>query len=127
VLQDVGAQVVADQVGIPVGGGQQPLHPIRGGLPGVLCQLPAAFSCHGAQQSAQIGQHPPAWLGPSKPWRDPGVHRLQPRRPRLHFLDLCCRPIGVRHGPSPSLALGAAGTIPAGGREPYLKTSALED
>jgi hypothetical protein len=30
------------------------------------------------------------------------VHRPQPRRPRLHFLDLHCRPIGVRHGPSPS-------------------------
>jgi cob(I)alamin adenosyltransferase len=52
------------------------------------------------------------------------VYRLQPRRPRPHFLDLYRRPIGVRHGLSPSLALDAADTIPAGGQEPYLKTSA---
>jgi hypothetical protein len=68
---------------------------------------------------AQVGQHPPAWLGPSRSWRDPDVHRLQPRRPRPYFLDLCRRPIGVRHGPSPSWrsALPAhpgrrAGTLP---------------
>ena len=52
------------------------------------------------------------------------MYRLQPRRPRPHFLDLYRRPIGVRHGLSPSLALDAADTIPAGGQEPYLKTSA---
>jgi hypothetical protein len=116
VLDHIAAQIIPDQVGIPVGGGQQPLHPIRGGLAGVLGQLPAVFPCHGAQQSAQIGQHPPARLGPHEPTRDPGVQAVQPRRPRLHFLDLCCRPIGVRHSPSPSWrSTLPAPSLPAGG------------
>ena len=124
-LHHIGAQVVADLVGVPVGGGQQPLHAVGGVLAGVLGQLPTFLPTHVTEQPTQIRQRPPPWLSPSKPWRDPGVQRLQPRRPRLYFLDLCCRPVGVRHGPSPSLALGAAGTIPAGGREPYrIKASA---
>jgi len=90
----------------------------------VLGQLPTVLTPDWAEQPAQLRQHPSAWLGPGEAARDPGVQRLQPRRPRSYFLDLCRRPIGVRHGPSPSPALGGAGTIPAGGRERYLKTSA---
>jgi hypothetical protein len=41
VLDHVGAQVIADQVRVPVGGGKQPLQPIGGALAGVLGQLPA--------------------------------------------------------------------------------------
>ncbi len=40
-LDHPGAQVIADQVGVPVGGGQQPLHAVGGALAGVLGQLPA--------------------------------------------------------------------------------------
>jgi hypothetical protein len=41
VLHDIAAQIIPDQVGIPVGRGKQPLHPIRGGFPGMFGQLPA--------------------------------------------------------------------------------------
>ena len=41
VLDDVAAQVVADQVRVPVGGGEQPPHAVWGALAGVLGQLPA--------------------------------------------------------------------------------------
>jgi hypothetical protein len=123
VLDHIAAQVVADQLRVPVGGGQQPLHPIRGGLPGVLGQLPTVLTPDWANQPTQVRQHPPPWLGPGEAARDPGGQRLQPRRPPPDFLDRCPRPIGLRHGPG-LLAVGAAGTIPAGGREPYLKTSA---
>src|SRR5215217_2376794 len=123
VLHDIATQIIPDQVRVPVGGGQQPLHPIGGPLPGMLGQLPTVLACHRAQQPAQIRQHSPAWLGAGEPTGDPGVYRLQPRRPRLDFLDLYRRPIGVRHGPS-RLALLDCQPIPAGGPEPYLKTSA---
>jgi hypothetical protein len=102
VLDHIAAQVVADQVRVPPGGGQQPLHPVRGALPGMLGQLSAILAAHVAQQPRQIRQHAPARLDAGEPTADPGVQRLQPGRPRLYFLNLCCRPIGVRHGPSPS-------------------------
>ena len=44
VLDHIGAQVVADPVGVPVGGGQQPLHAVGGALAGVLGQLPAVLA-----------------------------------------------------------------------------------
>src|SRR4051794_21084773 len=40
-LHHVGTQLVTDRIGIPVRGAQQPLHPIRGHLPGRLGQRPA--------------------------------------------------------------------------------------
>ena len=89
----------------------------------MLGQLPAVLASDRAEQPTQIGQPPPAGLGAGEPTRDPGMQAIQPRRPRPHFLDLWCRPISVRHGPPPSLALGAAGTIPAGGQGPYLTSS----
>jgi len=117
-LDYVGAQVVTDQIRVPVGGGQQPLHPIRGGLPGVLGQLPAVLARYRTQQAAQVGQHPPARLRTSEPTRDPGMQRLQPRRPGPHFLNVCCL-VGLQHSSSrPTLALRTAGTSPAGGRAP---------
>jgi hypothetical protein len=70
VLDHLGARVVADQLRVPVGGGQQPLHP--------------------------VGVGSPARLGAAKPPRDPGVQALQPGRPRLDFLDVC-RLVGLQH------------------------------
>jgi site-specific DNA recombinase len=102
VLDHIAAQVVPDQIRVPVGGGQQPLHPVRGGLASMLGQLPTVLATHVANQPTQIRQHPPPWLGADEPTRDPGVQRLQPRRPPPYFLDLCCRLVGLRHGPLPS-------------------------
>jgi hypothetical protein len=36
VLDHVGAQVIADQIRIPVGSGEQPLHPVGGALAGMF-------------------------------------------------------------------------------------------
>jgi hypothetical protein len=96
VLHHKGAQVIADQVGIPVGGGKQPLHAVWGPLAGVLGQLPAILPRHIAQQPAQVGQRPSARLGAGEPARDAGVQGNQPRRPRLDFLNVC-RLVGLQH------------------------------
>jgi hypothetical protein len=85
----------------------------------MLGQLPTVLAPHVAQQPTQIGQHPPARLGPGEPPSDLGMQRPKPRRPPLDFLDGCCL-VGFRHGPLALHHAGAAGTIPAGGREPYL-------
>src|SRR5215216_7376117 len=124
VLDHLAAQIIPDQVGIPVGGGQQPLHPIRGGLAGVLGQLPAVFPCHGAPavradtpapaDAARPGRTDPR-CGPASPPAPPPT----PALPRSLL-----SPIGVRHGPSPSWRSALpAPSLPASG-EPYLKTSA---
>jgi hypothetical protein len=116
VLHHIGAQVVADQVRVPAGGGQQPLHAVWGPLAGVLGQPPAVLAPHIAEQAAQIRQRPPARLGPREPTRDPGVQGVQPRRPGLDFFDVC-RLVGLQHGPS-SIALWTADPSLAGGRQP---------
>jgi hypothetical protein len=74
VLHDIAAQVVTDQIRVPVGGGHEPLHPIRGALADVLGQLPAVLATYVAQQPTQIGQHPPTRLRAHEPTRDPGAH-----------------------------------------------------
>jgi hypothetical protein len=125
VLDHVGAQVVADLVGVPVGGGQQPLHAVWGALAGVLGQLPAVLPCHIAEQAAQVGQRSSARLGAGEPSRDPAVQRLQPRRPRLDFLDVC-RLVGLQHGSSALHALWTAGRSLAGGRDPTSSQVRLE-
>jgi hypothetical protein len=73
VLHDIATQIIPDQVWVPVGGGQQPLHPIGGGFPGVLSQLPTVLAADRAEQPTQVGQHPSAWLGAGEPTGDPGV------------------------------------------------------
>ena len=89
VLDHVAAQVVADQIRIPVGGGHEPLHAVWGALAGVLGQLPAVLARYVAEQAAQVGQRPLARLGADKPPCDPGVQGIQPSRPCLDFLDVC--------------------------------------
>jgi hypothetical protein len=66
-----------------------------------------------------VGQHPPAWLGTGEPPRDLGVQLPKPRRPLLDFPDGCCL-VSFRHRPLALYHAGAAGTILADGREPYL-------
>jgi site-specific DNA recombinase len=127
VLDHVGAQIIADLVRIPVGGGQQPLHAVGGALAGVLGQLPAILPPHVAQQPAQVGQRPPARLRPGEPSRDAGVQGVQPRRPRLDFLDVC-RLVGLQHRSScPPCAVdcwpipGPAGRDPTPSRQVRLE------
>ena len=113
-LHHISPQVVADQIRVPPGGGQQPLHPIGGALAGMLGQLPAVLATHVAEQPLQIGQHPPTWLSAGEPPRDPGVQRPKPRRPPLNLLDSCL--VGLRHVLPPSITLALpAPSRPAGG------------
>jgi hypothetical protein len=79
VLDHIAAQVLSDQIWIPPGSRQQPLHAVWSALTGVLGQLPAVLARHVAQQAAQVGQRPPARLGADKPLRDPGVQGVQSR------------------------------------------------
>ena len=77
VLGDVPEQVVADGVGVPVGPGEQVLHPIRGGLPEVLGELPSVLPPGLAQQPTDVPGRPPPGLAPGEPPADPLAHRGQ--------------------------------------------------
>src|SRR5207245_9112711 len=55
-LHHVRPQLIAYLVGIPVGPGQQMLHPIRRRLTRELRELPAALALEGAQQSPHVRQ-----------------------------------------------------------------------
>ena len=46
VLHYVALQVITDQAGVPLVGGQQALHPIGSGVARLLCQLPAVLALH---------------------------------------------------------------------------------
>jgi len=67
VLHDVVAHLIAQPIGIPAGGGEQPLHPIRAGLPSMLSQLPAVLACHIAKQHLQEPGDPVADLRAGEP------------------------------------------------------------
>src|SRR4051812_16652933 len=79
------AQLVADFIGVPVRGAQQPLHAVGGHLAGGLGQRPTVLALQLAQQPAQIGQHPGPRLRADERTRDPPMHVLQARRPVLHL------------------------------------------
>jgi hypothetical protein len=82
-LHDIAAHVVAQRVRVPAGGGQQPLHSVRGRLPGVLGQLPAILAVDPTQQPTQEPSSPPADLRPGEPGADPLAQPLELRRPAL--------------------------------------------
>ena len=50
VLHDIGAQIIADLIGVPVGGREQALDAIRGRGAHVFSNLPAIFAFDGADQ-----------------------------------------------------------------------------
>jgi hypothetical protein len=95
-LNDVVAQVVADAVGVPPGAVEQPLHPVRGHLTGLLSQPPAVLALELAQQPSQVSQRAPARLHPPEPPADALVQLDQPVRPHpcllLGLLELAARP-----------------------------------
>ena len=85
VLYDIAAQVSTDLVGIPTSMVEQPLHPVRGVLTGVLGQLPTILAFHPCQQTTQERSCPTADLDPAEPRRDPLAQRRQLARPLLHL------------------------------------------
>lgn len=84
-LDDVLTHVITNEVGVPVGRRQQPLHPVRRGLTGLLGQRPGVLPLHRQQQTPHIRRHPRPRLGPGEPRRDPGMDLLQPGRPDGYF------------------------------------------
>jgi hypothetical protein len=81
-LDHVGAQVIAHAVFVPHRPGQQVLHPIRGGIPGVLGERPAVLAWPIRKQPQHERPGPPAWLHPPKPARNPAQQRIQVRLQR---------------------------------------------
>jgi hypothetical protein len=80
-LDQVGAEVVADPVVVPHRPTQQVLPPVRGGVPGVLGERPAVLVGQLRQQPEHERPGPPAGLHPAKPARDPAQQLLQARLP----------------------------------------------
>jgi site-specific DNA recombinase len=82
-LGDVAAHVVAERAWVPAGAGQQPLHPVRGGLLRVLGQLPAVLAVNPTQQATQEPGGTAADLRADEPWADPLAQPLELRCPAL--------------------------------------------
>ncbi len=82
VLHHIRPQVNTHLPRVPPGVVQQPLHPIRRGVPGRLRQLPAVLALHRSQQPRHIRPRLPPRLDPAEPARHPPEQRIQPRHPR---------------------------------------------
>ncbi len=72
VFGGVGAQVVADGIGVPAGIAQQALHRSGPGVAGLFGQLPAVLPLNARQQPEQMGASRLPRLNPPEPARDPG-------------------------------------------------------
>jgi hypothetical protein len=96
VFDGVLAQVITHAVSVPAGAVEQPLHPIRGQLPGLFSQPPAVLALQRAEQPLQVPKGSAARLDASEPRPDPLVQLDQPVRPHprllLGLLDLAARP-----------------------------------
>ena len=84
-LYHVVPEIVADQVGVPDAGGQQVLHPIGGGVPRLLRQLPAVLAFHGTEQPPQVVQRPPTRLGTPESSRNALVYPFDSLGPTGHL------------------------------------------
>ena len=84
-LHHVVPEIVANQVGVPDVGGQQVLHPIGGGVPRLLRQLPAVLAFHGTEQPPQVVQRPPTRLGTPESSRNALVYPFDSLGPTGHL------------------------------------------
>lgn len=78
--EDVVAQVVAHQVGVPVVQGEQPLEPIGRLVADVLGDLPAVAPLDRAEQIPYVITSVSPWLHPTEPSRDPREQVVELRR-----------------------------------------------
>ena len=70
-LDDVGPQVVADLLGVPVGPAQQVLDAVGGGLADLLGELPGVLALHWGQEADEISPDTVAGLAAGEPRPDP--------------------------------------------------------
>lgn len=76
-LDQVVADVIADPVVVPHRPRQQVLHPIRGGVPGMLGDRPAVLAWQVRKQPTHERPGAAAWFHPREPARDPAQQLLQ--------------------------------------------------
>jgi hypothetical protein len=67
VVDDEAAQVITHAIGVPARPGQQMLHPVRCGIPGMLSDRPAVLPWQVSQQPQHEHPCPPPGLNPGKP------------------------------------------------------------
>lgn len=75
VLDHIGAYVVTDRVGVPLGPSQQVLHAVRSRLTDLLSDRPAVLARQVRQQPEHQPLHPSPGLDPREASRDP-VHQI---------------------------------------------------
>ncbi len=76
----IGADIVADCVGVPLRPVQQVLHPVRGRVTGVLSEGPTVLSRQVRQQTEHQCPRPTSWFDSGEPSCD-AFHRLIEHRP----------------------------------------------
>src|SRR6266566_2188439 len=84
-LQDILAQIITHQIGIPDRLGQQALHAIRSSLSGMFSQLPAILAFNGTENALQIGQCAPTRFRSRKTRRNAGMETDERLCPTADF------------------------------------------
>jgi hypothetical protein len=85
VPDNAGAQIVPERIGVPVGGLEKPLHPVRNGLLGPLREGPGILPFRGLEQTFQVCHRVIPRLRPAKPRTDQLPDFLTPVRPLEHL------------------------------------------
>ena len=82
----IGPQLVAHGLRVPVGVGEEALHPLGARLAKTFGKLPTIFALHMIQQANQVAPHPFAHLPPVEIAPDARMHLIQ-RPHRSHRLQ----------------------------------------
>src|SRR6266480_865705 len=84
-LQDVLAQIITHQIGIPDRLGKQAVHAIRSSFSGMFSQLPSILAFDGTEDALQIGQRPPTRFRSRKTRRNAGMQTRERLCPTADF------------------------------------------
>src|SRR4051812_13590230 len=98
-LDHIGAQIIAERIGVPVNAREELLHAVWRGVAGRLGEVPAVLPLQGGQQALKISQGASARLRTPEPRGNPPGNRLQLLSPVLGFAP-------ARHGFAPPLQEG---------------------
>src|SRR4051812_4739409 len=93
-LDHIGAQIIAERIGVPVNAREELLHAVWRGVAGRLGKMPAVLALQGGQQALKISQGASARLRTPEPRGNPPSNRLQLLSPVLGFAP-------ARHGSTP--------------------------
>ena len=80
-IQHVAAQVIAHRIGVPAVEVQQPLHPVRAQVPGLLSDRPGVLPLRAREQPEQVQPCPAPRLHLREPARHQPEHFLEPGPP----------------------------------------------